>query len=73
MAGQRCLRKLTDNETRTMIRATAKKPHIRKAGTEEKMKKMQLNKDPFVSQFGFTVDQSMVQVKGKVLPPPKLM
>lgn len=72
VAGQRCMRKLTDNETRTMIRATAKKPQIRKAGTDEKMKKMQIGKDPYVNQFGFEVDTQMVQIKGKVIQPPKL-
>jgi len=70
--GQRCLRKLNPDETKTMIRATAKKPPIRKSGTEEKVAKMQYNKDPYLKQFGFEVDQSMVQIKGKVLQPPKI-
>jgi len=72
VAGQRCMRKLTDNETRNMIRATAKKPPIRKQGTDEQIGKMQYPRDPYLKQFGFEVDTSMVQVKGRVIQPPKL-
>ena len=72
VAGQRCMRKLTDFETRNMIKATAKKPPIRKAGTDAQMKKMKYGDDPHLKQFGFEVETSMVQVKGKVIQPPKL-
>lgn len=72
VAGQRCVRKLTDDETRNMIRATAKKPPIRKQGIDNQMSKMQYAQDAHVKQFGFEVDQNMVQVKGRVINPPKL-
>ena len=55
-----------------MIRATAKKPPMRKQGTDEQVKKMQYPADPYLKQFGFEVDTSMVQIKGKVIQPPKL-
>ena len=55
-----------------MIRATAKKPPIRKQGTDRQMQNMQYNSDPYLKQFGFEVDQNMVQVKGRVINPPKL-
>ena len=41
-------------------------------GTDEQVKKMQYPGDPYLKQFGFEVDTSMVQVKGKVIQPPKL-
>lgn len=72
VAGQRCVRKLTDDETRNMIRGTAKKPPLRKQGTEDQMNAMQFTGDPYLKQFGFEVDKQMVQVKGKVINPPKL-
>ena len=33
---------------------------------------MQYPGDPYLKQFGFEVDTSMVQVKGRVIQPPKL-
>lgn len=33
---------------------------------------MQYPRDPYLKQFGFEVDTSMVQVKGRVIQPPKL-
>nr|AEX15552.1 argonaute 2 [Pleurobrachia bachei] len=69
--GQRCVRKLNPAETSSMIRATAKKPGVRKQCTDGQLQKMEYNKDPFLKQFGFQVDQSMVQVKGKILQAPK--
>ena len=30
------------------------------------------NNDPFVQDFGISVDENMVTVEGRVLPPPKL-
>jgi len=30
------------------------------------------NEDPFVREFGISVDSKMVMITGRVLPPPKL-
>lgn len=70
--GQRCVRKLTSDEVRTMIRATAKKPHLRKQGIDEQFKFLNLDQDPYLKQFNINVERQQVSVRGKVLPAPSV-
>jgi len=37
-----------------------------------KIERASFNEDPFVREFGISVDSKMVMITGRVLPPPKL-
>lgn len=72
VAGQRCIKKLTDMQTSTMIRATARSAPDREREINSLVTKADFNKDPYVQEFGLKISKSMVEVKGRVLPSPKL-
>lgn len=72
VAGQRCIKKLTDMQTSTMIRATARSAPDREREINNLMNKADFNKDPYVREFGLKVSKSMVEVRGRVLNSPRL-
>ncbi|KAK4336898.1 hypothetical protein RND71_043463 [Anisodus tanguticus] len=72
VAGQRCIKKLTDMQTATMIKATAKSAPEREMEINKLVEKAGFHKDPFVQEFGLQVSKSMLEVKGRVLQPPSL-
>ncbi|KAK4336897.1 hypothetical protein RND71_043462 [Anisodus tanguticus] len=72
VAGQRCIKKLTDMQTSTMIRATARSAPDREREINNLVNKAEFNKDPYVQEFGLKISKSMVEVKGRVLQSPKL-
>lgn len=72
VAGQRCIKKLTDMQTSTMIRATARSAPDREREINSLVAKADFNKDPYVQEFGLKISKSMVEVKGRVLPSPRL-
>lgn len=72
VAGQRCIKKLTDMQTSTMIRATARSAPDREKEINNLVARADFNKDPYVQEFGLKISKSMVEVKGRVLPSPKL-
>uniref|UniRef100_UPI00358DE5BC protein argonaute-2-like isoform X2 n=1 Tax=Myxine glutinosa TaxID=7769 RepID=UPI00358DE5BC len=72
VAGQRCIKKLTDNQTSTMIRATARSAPDRQEEISKLMKSASFNADPYVREFGVNVKDVMMEVMGRVLNPPLL-
>ena len=72
VAGQRCIKKLTDMQTSTMIKATARSAPDREREINNLVHKADFNNDPYVQEFGLTISNSMMEVRGRVLPPPKL-
>uniref|UniRef100_A0A8D0CZ21 Argonaute RISC component 1 n=1 Tax=Sander lucioperca TaxID=283035 RepID=A0A8D0CZ21_SANLU len=64
VAGQRCIKKLTDNQTSTMIKATARSAPDR----QEEISRLVI----IYSEFGIKVKDDMAEVTGRVLPPPIL-
>jgi len=72
VAGQRCIKKLTDMQTSTMIKATARSAPDREREINNLIRKADFNNDPYVQEFGLTISNSMMEVRGRVLPPPKL-
>ncbi|KAJ8020589.1 Protein argonaute-1 [Holothuria leucospilota] len=70
--GQRCIKKLTDMQTSTMIKATARSAPDREKEINSLVKKAQFNSDRFVQEFGLAISQDMVQIEGRVLPVPKI-
>jgi len=72
VAGQRCFKKLTDMQTSTMIKATARSAPAREIEIRNLISKADFNNDPYIKQFGLEVSQSMMETPGRVLNPPKL-
>jgi len=70
--GQRCIKKLTDMQTSTMIKATARSAPDREREINNLVRKADLNNDPFVQEFGLNISRNLMEVRGRVLPPPKL-
>ena len=72
VAGQRCIKKLTDLQTSTMIKATARSAPDREREINNLVTKADFNNDPYIKEFGLSISNTMMEVKGRVLPPPKL-
>lgn len=72
VAGQRCIKKLTDMQTSTMIKATARSAPDREREINSLIRRADFNNDSYVQEFGLTISNSMMEVRGRVLPPPKL-
>ncbi|KAF4523696.1 Argonaute-1 [Ephemera danica] len=72
VAGQRCIKKLTDMQTSTMIKATARSAPDREREINNLVRKADFNNDSYVQEFGLTISNNMMEVRGRVLPPPKL-
>uniref|UniRef100_A0A8C6UKA7 Argonaute 3 n=1 Tax=Neogobius melanostomus TaxID=47308 RepID=A0A8C6UKA7_9GOBI len=66
VAGQRCIKKLTDNQTSTMIKATARSAPDRQEEISRLVSGITLKK------FQFKVRDEMAHVTGRVLPAPML-
>lgn len=70
--GQRCIKKLTDMQTSTMIKATARSAPDREREINNLVRRANFNNDLYVKEFGLTISNNMMEVRGRVLPPPKL-
>ena len=53
--GQRCIKKLTDSQTSTMIKATARSAPDREREISELVTRAGYNNDPYVREFGIQV------------------
>uniref|UniRef100_A0AAY4DA02 Protein argonaute-1 n=1 Tax=Denticeps clupeoides TaxID=299321 RepID=A0AAY4DA02_9TELE len=73
VAGQRCVKKLTDNQTSTMIRATARSAPDRQDEISKLMRSANFNSDPYVREFGVMVRDDMTEVNGRVLQAPSIL
>ena len=54
--GQRCIKKLTDSQTSTMIKATARSAPDREREISDLVSKAGYNNDPYVREFGIQVE-----------------
>jgi len=72
VGGQRCIKKLTDMQTSTMIKATARSAPDREREIQNLVNKADFNNDPYIKEFGLSISNNMMEVKGRVLPSPKL-
>ena len=72
VAGQRCMKKLTDLQTSTMIKATARSAPDREREICNLMQRADYNNDPFVQTFGINVSSRLMEIQGRILPPPRL-
>jgi len=55
-----------------MIKATARSAPDREREIAELVKKAGFNNDPYVREFGIQVIDEMTEVRGRVLPAPRL-
>ncbi|XP_025092974.1 protein argonaute-2-like isoform X1 [Pomacea canaliculata] len=72
VGGQRCIKKLTDMQTSTMIKATARSAPDREKEINNLVRKANFNADPYLQTFGISISTQMMEVEGRVLTAPKL-
>ncbi|XP_074606189.1 protein argonaute-2-like isoform X1 [Acropora palmata] len=72
VAGQRCIKRLTDQQTAKMIRATAKRAPDRENEILNLVRKADFKNDPYAIDFGISISDNMVELSGRVLEAPKL-
>lgn len=73
VSGQRCIKKLTDIQTSTMIKATARSAPEREREISNLVRRAEFGQDPFAQEFGVVIQPMMTEVKGRVLNAPKLL
>uniref|UniRef100_A0A7E4W4Z4 Protein argonaute-1 n=1 Tax=Panagrellus redivivus TaxID=6233 RepID=A0A7E4W4Z4_PANRE len=73
VSGQRCIKKLTDTQTSTMIKATARSAPEREREISNLVRNADFTRDPYAQEFGVTIQPNMTEVKGRVLNAPKLL
>jgi eukaryotic translation initiation factor 2C len=73
VSGQRCIKKLTDTQTSTMIKATARSAPEREREISNLVRRAEFTNDPFAHEFGISITSNMTEVKGRVLNAPKLL
>lgn len=59
-------------QTSTMIKATARSAPDREREINNLVRRADFNNDAYVQEFGLTISNNMMEVRGRVLPPPKL-
>uniref|UniRef100_UPI00358FD241 protein argonaute-1-like n=1 Tax=Myxine glutinosa TaxID=7769 RepID=UPI00358FD241 len=72
MAGQNCIRHLTDSQVSVMIRATAHSATDRQEEIAKQMKTLDFKSDPYTREFEIHVCDKMTDVIGRILPVPVL-
>jgi len=55
-----------------MIKATARSAPDREREINSLVRRADFNNDEYVQEFGLTISNHMMEVRGRVLPPPKL-
>ena len=71
--GQKKLGKLTGTQTQQMIRHTAIPAPDRMQKIMEVIRKLHYESDPYSRDFGISIGNEMVTIKGRVLEPPAMM
>lgn len=59
-------------QTSTMIKATARSAPDREREINNLVRRADFNNDSYVQEFGLTISNNMVEVRGRILAPPKL-
>lgn len=72
LPGQVTNTKMTENQTRNMIRYSATDTKKRKQKIMDSIKSAGFNQSPCVREFGFSVEDKFTQVEARVLQPPDL-
>ncbi|OAF70228.1 Protein argonaute 1 [Intoshia linei] len=72
ISGQRCIKKLSDMQTSTMIKATARSAPDREVEINNLVKKANFNSDIHLKTFGVAISPKMTEINGRVLAPPRI-
>ena len=70
--GQRCIKKLTDIQTSTMIKKTSLNAPNRETEIKQIIRKAKINEDQYIKEFEIGVDDQLIKVDGRVLEAPIL-
>uniref|UniRef100_A0AAR5Q6J0 Germ-line stem cell division protein hiwi/piwi n=1 Tax=Dendroctonus ponderosae TaxID=77166 RepID=A0AAR5Q6J0_DENPD len=70
--GQAVQRKMTEEQTRNMIKQSATNTTLRKSKIMDGIKRSNFNQSPTVKEFGFSVGDQFLQLDARVLQPPEL-
>ncbi|XP_054978744.1 protein argonaute-2-like [Sorex araneus] len=73
VAGQRCVKKLSNNQTATMIKLTSRSAPRRQEEINKLMREANFNSDPYVQEFGITISENMTDMTGRILQSPALL
>ncbi|CAI5438262.1 unnamed protein product [Caenorhabditis angaria] len=73
VSGQRCIKKLNEQQIANLIKATSRNAQERKDAVLKIRDKVEIAEDIYSVKYGIEVDRKMMKLEGKVLPPPKLM
>ncbi|CAL2030811.1 unnamed protein product [Caenorhabditis brenneri] len=73
VSGQRCIKKLNEQQIANLIRATSRNAAERKNAVLSLHDRIKLNDDPHASKFGLCVEDQLMRIDGRVLPAPRLL
>ncbi|CAI2314807.1 unnamed protein product [Caenorhabditis sp. 36 PRJEB53466] len=73
VSGQRCIKKLNEQQIANLIKATSRNASERKEAVMKLRNRIDLDEDPYGTQFGLSVNAEMMKIEGRVLLPPKLV
>lgn len=66
------VKNLNEIETSSMIEATVISAPDREQEINSLIRQANLNNDSYLQEFGLTISNNMMEVRGRILPPPKL-
>ncbi|ORX53593.1 Piwi-domain-containing protein [Hesseltinella vesiculosa] len=72
VAGQRHMKKLNEKQTAEMIKFTCQKPNVRANKINQGVQLLQYKNNPYLQEFGVTIDPQMAVINARVLPTPKI-
>ncbi|CAL5090915.1 unnamed protein product [Urochloa decumbens] len=70
--GQKYLRKLSDKQVTSILKATCERPQVREKNIIQMVDQNNYSADRLAQAFGITVANQMANVQARVLPPPML-
>uniref|UniRef100_A0A1I7TQZ5 Piwi domain-containing protein n=1 Tax=Caenorhabditis tropicalis TaxID=1561998 RepID=A0A1I7TQZ5_9PELO len=73
VSGQRCIKKLNEQQIANLIRATSRNANERKTAVLNLHDRIKINDDPHAARFGLRVENELMQLHGRVLPAPRLL
>ncbi|KAK9511703.1 hypothetical protein O3M35_000311 [Rhynocoris fuscipes] len=73
IAGQNVNRKLNEEQTRIMVKEAAVSTDLRRSKIEGSIRDVGFNNDPFVRDFGLSVNTQFTEVDARILTPPNLL
>ncbi|EFO90717.1 hypothetical protein CRE_08229 [Caenorhabditis remanei] len=73
VGGQRCIKKLNEQQIANLIRATSRNATERKSAIMNIHERVDVRNDPCGSENGLRVENQMMKLDGRVLPSPRLL